>query len=147
MINVVLQLEVLGSRRGEDRKAEARAIDEEAGDIAAVDRLHEKAELRRRQFLGRRAQVLDQRAASLVRRHPGRRDPGQTIEFWTVQRLGVVDRLRDAIAKFRDAIGLAGHSPFAPRPVARGEVMENELETIVLSAPRRCRAPGIHRET
>src|SRR5690242_5070343 len=132
VVEVVLQPEVLRSSRCEDRQSDARAVDKEPRNVAAVDRLEEEADLRRLELLRGILQVLDQHAAGSLRRDPARRDSGQTIELRTAESPGVVDRLHDALAKFRDAVRLAGYSPVAARPVAGREIMENELEAVVL---------------
>ena len=58
----------------------------------------------------------------------------ETIELRTVERLSVFDGFAHAVAEFRNAVGLAGYSPFAARPVARRQVVENELEAVVLQS-------------
>ena len=81
MVDVVLQLEILCSDRGEDGEPDARTIDEESGDIVTVDRLQEKADLRGLQLRGGILQVLDKHAAGLLHRDIARQDSSETIDF------------------------------------------------------------------
>src|SRR5256885_12977363 len=100
---VVLQFEIYGAYLVHERERLSRVVQIEPGDRLRTDGLDEQRHAVARQLGRRVAQVqyvglVQLRYLSVRWRHTG-----ETIHLFATERFGVLDRLRDAVAEFRDA--------------------------------------------
>ena len=110
--------------------AGTRAIDEEAGNVAGVDRLDQQPDFGGLEFARGIAQVLDQRRARRIGSDAGGQDAGKAVDLRTAERRGVVDRPFDARAKFLDPVGMACNAALAGGPVAGGQIVQHERQPV-----------------
>ena len=107
------------------------AIEEEAWDVARVDRLHQQLDARARGLFRGPAQVGHvgrlQRGALLPLRH----QPRHHVHARAGQRLRVAQRVGDALAEFGLAPCQAGQPAFPAFPVAGRRVEQHLLEPMV----------------
>ena len=111
-------------------------VEEEARNIATVDRLDQQADAGLLQSLGGERQVLDEDVLQRGAIHALRRDAGKAIDLAAAERPGIGDRRVDAAAKLVDAVGQDGDAALAARPVA-GRQVEQHLRQPVLLEPCR----------
>ena len=86
MVDVVLELDIVGAGRGDDVQPRARAVDEESWNVAGVDRLQQQADPGGFEFARGIAQVLDQRGARRIGGDAVGQDAGKAIDLRTMER-------------------------------------------------------------
>ena len=96
-----------------------RRVDEEAGNVACVDRLDQQADAGLLQALRGKRQILDEDVLQHGPVDALRRDAGQAVDLAAAERLGVGDRRVDAAAEFVDAVGQDRDAALAAAPSRR----------------------------
>src|SRR5450830_1351312 len=132
VIDVVLDLDVVRARLGDDAQRLLGAIQIKAGDVEGVDRFDHETNLLSRQARGRKAQVFHHAGVGLVFRDRGRLDAHQAVQLPDAQRLGIGDGLAHAVLEFALARRVAGDAPLAPFPVAGGEIVQHQLQAVLV---------------
>src|SRR5439155_23328132 len=77
------------------------------------------------ELVRREAQVRYERCAHSLRIGALRRDAGEAVHLLATERAGVVDRLRDTVLEFTDAIRMTADAALAIGPVAGRQVMQH----------------------
>src|SRR5271166_4022314 len=128
MVDVVLELDIGRTGRCDDGQRRTRAVYEEFWNVAGVDGLQQQADFGSLEFARGITQVLDQRGARRIGGDAVGQDARETVDLWTMERSGVVDRPFDARAELRDPVGMAGDAAFAGGPVAGRQIVQHERQ-------------------
>ena len=135
VVDIVLDIEVFGTDAVEDAERLLRVGEEEARNVARVDRLDQQPDPGLFQPAGREFQVVDENGLGRLRIDPGRHDAGKAVDLRAAERPGVGYRLVDTGAEFLLAPRQDGDAALAAGPVAGGNV-EQHLRQPVLVQPR-----------
>src|SRR5271165_72151 len=130
MVDIVLQLQVVGTHGCDDLQRRAGAIHEEPRHVAAVDRLQQQPDAGGFELGRGIAQVVDQRGAGRVRGDTGGQNTGEAVDARTAKRDGVVDGARHPGAELGDPPRMAADAALAARPVAGGQVVQHQGQSV-----------------
>jgi hypothetical protein len=83
---------------------------------------------------GCEAQVVDHRRVSAAGIDAWAWNADEAVQLRHFEDLGIVDRTADTFLELADAIRQAGNAAFAGFPVAGGQVVQHELQTVLLQA-------------
>lgn len=134
MIGVVLHEQIFGIDLLDQRHGLPRVRQEEAGDVAGVDRLDQQADAGLLQFAGRMAEVFPERVMEAGAFHAVGRDAGEAVDPGAAERAGIVDGPLNALAELSPAVGEHGDAALARGPVARRQVVQHEFEFVAHEA-------------
>ena len=95
------------------RQRLASSVEEEARNVARVDRLDQQPDAGLLQPLRGECQVVDEDVLQHGAIDALRRDAGQAIDLLAAERLRIGDRLVDAVAEFVDAVRQYGDAALA----------------------------------
>src|SRR3984885_12311657 len=109
VIDVILNEEIVRSDIGDDLNGLLCPVQEEAGNVAGVDRLDQKSNAFARKDVCREPQIAQQYFIQLEVVCIGRRDADQAIELTAIQSLCIIDSTQNAIAEFVDPIRKNGY--------------------------------------
>ena len=132
MIDVVLNKEIVRSDVRDDLCCLRRSLEEEAGNVPGVDRLDQQFDAVLGQRLRGKAEIVHEHTTKLREVGAGGRRADQAIHLAAVERPGVFDGARDAIAKFFNPVGKDRDAPFARHPIACGQIMQHLCQPVLL---------------
>ena len=137
MVQVELHLQVGRAHRLHDGVGLVLAVQEEAGDVAGVDRLDQHLHAVRRGLLRRPGQVGQVAVAQRGAVGAGGHQAGHHMDALAAQRRGVRQRLvEQAATELVHPVGQAGQATLAGVEVA-GRGVEQRLRQAMLLQPRR----------
>ena len=120
VVDVVLQKRLSEPTRVDDRQRLPRRVQEEAGNVAGVDRLDQQLDAGVLRARGAAKLRFSTKTFSSSRRStPCRRDAGEAVDLRAAERRGIVDRRVDAVAELVDAVGQARRCRARPPPSRR----------------------------
>ena len=132
VVDIVLHEQIARAHVRNELKRLLGPVQEEAGNIDRVDRLDQKLD----PFLGERVRGEAQIARPAPRSDRSvraiRRDADQAVELAAIERLGVVDGARDAVAKLLHPVGQDGDAALAGRPVAGGKIVQHLRQPVLV---------------
>ncbi len=132
MVDVELQLQVVGADLVDDRHALPGPVDEEARHVAAVDRLQQQFDPGRLQRFRRDLQVRDERAPRRARPDVRRQDAGEAVDARTSEGLRIADGAVNAGPELVRPVRMAGDAALAAVPVPGRQVVQDQREPVGL---------------
>src|SRR5665213_571302 len=132
VIDVVLDEQIVRSDIGDDLNGLLGPAQEEAGNVAGVDRLDQKPNTLAGKGVRRESQIPQQHFIQFKTVCVDGRDADQAIELTAIQGFGVIDGTPHAIAEFVDPIRKDGEAPLAGAPIARGEIVQDLGQSMLL---------------
>ena len=118
VVDVVLNEEIAGADVADELGCLLRPAQEKARNVRCIDRLDQQADPLAFQRVRGKPQVRHQHLVQLEHLRIGWCDPDQTIELPAIKRLGVIDSVHHAVAKFVDTIRQNGDAALAGHPIA-----------------------------
>ena len=109
-----------------------RIVEEEAGNVARVDRLDDQPDAGLLELAGGVGQVFDEHIFQLSPIDALRGNAGEAVDLAATERPGIGDRGVDAAAELVDAVGQHRDAALALAPVA-GRQVEQDLRQSVLA--------------
>ena len=128
MVDVVLHKGIGGVHFIQNVQRLVRAVQVEAGNVEGIDGLDQQAQLGHLERRCGKAQVVHQGAAQGGGIHASGRLAHQAVELGHAQRVGIGHRLGHASAELVYPAGVAGDAALARIPVARRQVVQNNLQ-------------------
>ena len=147
VVDVVLHEQIARAHVGNELKRLCGPVQEEAGNVDRVDRLDQKLDPLPGERVRGEAQIADQHLVQLDPIGAVRRDADQAVELTAIERLGVVDGARDAVAKLLDPVGQDGDAALAGRPVAGGKIVQHLGQPVLVQLLAQLGLVEIIRET
>ena len=117
---------------GDDLQRLLGPVQEEAGNIDRVDRLDQQPDPLPGERIRREAQIADQHLVELGCIGAIGRDADEAVELTAIERLGVIDGARDAVAKLVDPVRQNGDAALAGRPIARGKIVQHLGQSVLV---------------
>ena len=132
VVDVVLELEVVGSYSLDNLHRLRGAGQEEARDVLRVDRLDQERDPITGTGVRGEPEVVDHHLRQVIAIRALRRDAGQAVQPRAAERLGVLDGLTDPVPKFSCAVRQASDAALPRLPVPSREVVQHQFEPVVL---------------
>ena len=132
VVDVVLHEQIARAYVRNELKRLRGPVQEEAGNIDRVDRLDQKLDPLPGERIRGEAQIADQHLVEIDRVRAVRRDADEAVELTAIERLGVVDGARDAVAKLLDPVGQDGDAALARRPIAGGQIVQHLRQPVLV---------------
>ena len=132
VIDVVLDVQVVGADRLENVQDLRRTVQVEAGDVVGVDVLGQQLDAGGLQLVGGELEVGDDGVQHLVCIGALGRNADQAVDLLAAEGGGVVDGLADAVLEFADAIRVGGDAALACGPVAGRQVVQDLGQAVAL---------------
>ena len=131
VIDVGLQIEIVRLDAADQPQRFVGAIEIEARHVAIVDRFDQQLDAAPFRHVRREGEILEKYRLEDPSIDIRRRDPREAIEPLAAERLGVVERAPEPVAKLVFASRENGEPALARRPVAGGQVEQRLRQSMV----------------
>ncbi len=136
VINIILELEIVGTDIIHDFNALFRAVQEKSRNVIKIDRLGDEQDVFFFEGFGREGKIGNQRGVAGAPRHIAGQNARQAIHRGAAQRLGIINGRAHAVLKLADPVRQAAKAALARLPVSRRKVEQNLLQVVLLQKLR-----------